>query len=168
MAFQLQDAHGAALVVPQGATRGAALTGLSGAATTFSTSAVHLLLGGEWQPLVAAVAGGATPTTDAADGSALSVAPGKAKAFVWAFNAAGAVKVFQGKAADYIGSAESTGVEIPALPGDHAAFAVHTIAVSPANGAAFLVGVDNWNTAGVVVGTVKHLAQLPLGPMKTA
>lgn len=168
MSFQLQGAHGAALVVPQGATRGAALTGLTGSATTYSTSAVHLLLDGAWQPLVAAKTTQATPTTDFATGLPLTVPVGKAEAFVWAFDAAGNTRILQGKPADYIGTVEAAGVEIPAVPSGLAAFAVHTIAVPPTNGAAFRVGVDNWNTAGVAIGAIQHLAQLPLGPMKTA
>lgn len=168
MSLQLQGATGASMVVPQGATRGAALTGLSGAATTYSTSAVHLMLDGEWQALVAAKPGAATPTVDAIDGSPLFVAPGKARAFVWMFDAAGTTKIAEGKQADYIGAVEQTGLEIPAVPAGHVPFAVVTIACNPAKVGNFLVGVNNWNTTDVVIGTIRHLAQPLLGPVKTA
>lgn len=168
MSLQLQGANGASMVVPQGATRGAALTGLSGAATTYSTSAVHLMLDGEWQALVGAKTTAATPTTDALTGAALSVAPGKAKAFVWVFDSAGTTKILQGKAADYIGAVEQAGVEIPAVPPGHVPFAVLTIACNPAKVGDFLVGVNNWNTTDVVLGAIRHLAQPLLGPVKTA
>lgn len=166
MASVLQDSNGLTAVLPQGATRGAALTGLSGAATTFSTSAVQVIMDGEFLAPVAAVAGGATPTTDAATGLALSVAPGRARGFLFCFNSAGAVRVLQSNSVAFNG-VDVEGVEYPQPPTGFAPFAAVAIGVSPANGSAFNVGVSNWNTAGVTIGPIKHLAQLSLNPLKT-
>src|SRR5881275_16089 len=74
----------------------AGLTGLSGAATTFTTGkAFDYALGGKAFSK-AAVAGGTTPTVDAITGKAISLAPGKGTVVLWCVDATGTVKLVQG------------------------------------------------------------------------
>ena len=74
----------------------AGLTGLSGAATTFTTgvAVLYSLLGKAFNK--AAVAGGATPTLDAITGKAITILPGFGTVILWCLDAAGTVKLVQG------------------------------------------------------------------------
>ncbi len=74
----------------------AGLTGLSGAATTFTTGkAFDFAIGGK-AGSKAAVAGGATPTTDAITGRPITISPGKGTIVLWCFDAAGNIKLVAG------------------------------------------------------------------------
>lgn len=161
MSMNLQGASGLNLVVAV-ASAGAALTGLSGAANTYSSSLFGYLLNGTPYNK-AAVSGGTTPTTDAATGLASTLglsAINKARAYAWVVDSAGTVKVLAGREADWPNSSgTATGqpvvLEYPSIPANHVVFAVHSLAMG-SNGAAFVFGSGNWNSTGLVVGTVRN------------
>lgn len=166
MAYNLEQGSALTCVFAT-ATAGAALTGLSGAATTFSTSAFGYAIDG-FHFANGAVSGGATPTTDAATGQAITVRAGQARAIVWVVNAAGAELVLAGPIVPWAGAGDVVACPLPGIPAGHAPFAVHTLAGGPTLSGAFTVGVSNWNTTGAVIGTVRNVAQLPNTPILTA
>src|ERR1700745_2178885 len=78
----------------------AALTGISGAATTYSSGslAIQYAVNGKMQTAKTQVSGGATPTTDVNTTVAfLPQAINTVCCYVWGLNAAGTVLVAQGK-----------------------------------------------------------------------
>jgi hypothetical protein len=149
------------------ATAGAALTGLSGAATTYSSSAFGYALNGDAYAK-ALVSGGATPTTDGNTGAAFkALAASQACAFVWAVDASGTVKVYQGPIVTWGDtSAGSTPCPLPAIPGNVAPFAAHTVQNGSA-GTAWTFGSSNWNQSGLSAITVRNLCQLRNQPLLT-
>lgn len=127
----------------------AGLTGLSGAATTFTTGAavLYALLGKAFSK--AAVAGGATPVTDAITGKAITILAGFGTVVLWCLDAAGNVKLVQGSVEKL--DADSNGFaaappQFPLLDDTLCPFAysVHRVA---AGGAAFTIGVSQWAQA---------------------
>ena len=75
----------------------AGLTGISGGATTYTTSATALMFAIRGKAFTKAqVSGGATPTTGGISGAAITLTAGFGRAVVWAVNAAGTVAVFEG------------------------------------------------------------------------
>lgn len=99
----------------------AGFTGLTGAATTFTTAnAVDYAIGGKAYTK-AAVAGGATPTTDAVTGLPITLnataAQGKGTVVVWCLDAAGNIKVIQGttELLDAAGNFASAAPQFPAM-----------------------------------------------------
>lgn len=144
------------------------LTGISGAATTFSTGATtrdYAILGRAYSK--AQVSGGTTPTTDAVSGSTFSLADGKMAIYVWCYNANGDVKVLQGTAVSYADVANgSKALEFPEIPDTLCPFAYFT--VKNASGSAFVHGTTNWNTANITIGTVVDVMVLPAQPLTAA
>jgi hypothetical protein len=145
------------------ATAGAALTGLSGAATTYSFSIFGYTINGiAYRQAIAS--GAATPTTDASAGTAaaLALAINQSRVYVWGVNAAGTVQVFAGPAVTWPNSSgTATGAPIPlqfpAVPSTTACIA-YVVISNGSNGAAFAHGTTNWNATGITVGTVVNLA----------
>ena len=162
MALNLEQASGFNHVHAV-ATAGAALTGLSGAATTYSFSIFGYTINGlAYKQAIAS--GAATPTTDGNTLAAaqLALAINQVRCYVWAVNAAGTVTVFAGPAVSWPNSSgTSTGPVIvvpdPAIPSTFATFARHTVA-NGSNGAAFAFGTTNWNATGIAISTVQNLA----------
>lgn len=149
------------------ATAGAALTGLSGAATTYSTSAFGFALNGDHFAR-AAVAGGVTPTTDGATGAANTLTANKARAFVWTVNAAGTIQVFAGPIVDWTDtSANSTVCPLPNIPGNVTPFAAHTVQAGATTVGTWTFGSSNWNATGISAITVRNLCQLRNQPLLT-
>lgn len=143
----------------------AGLTGLAGAATTFTTGVaiLYALAGKAFNK--AAVAGGATPITDAATGKAIIVLPGTGTVVLWCLDAAGAVKLVQGSAEPL----EKDGTLFQFAPPQFPlvddtlvpfAYSVHKVVTT---GAAFTVGVSQWSAAGSSH-TVQDIITLPGRP----
>lgn len=149
------------------ATAGAALTGLSGGATTYSSSAFGYALNGDAYAK-GAVAGGTTPTTDGNTGAAITLTANKARAIVWAVNAAGTVLVYAGSIVDWVDtSANSTACPLPNLPGNVAPFAAHTVQAGSTTSGTWTFGSSNWNATGIAAITVRNLCQLRNTPLLT-
>lgn len=148
----------------------AGLTGLSGAATTFSTGAAVLYAIGGKALNKAAVAGGATPTTDATTGAAIAIKAGQGTVVVWCLDAAGAVRVVQGsvEAVDQSGKFLVAPPQFPAIPDTLTPFAYSVHKGNPSGHATplagtFTFGVSTWDTAGTVH-TLADLIALPNRP----
>lgn len=146
------------------------LTGLSGAATTFTTGkAVDYALGGK-AFTKAAVAGGATPTTDAYTGKAISVAVGKGSVVLWCFDAAGNIKCLQGSSenVDDLGNFLQAPPQFN-VPGDDLvafAYSIHkNLSNAGANVTPFLFGAANWNSANTVH-TAQDIIAIPPRPQQ--
>lgn len=167
MSINLEQASGAYGVFAV-ATAGAALTGLSGAATTYSTSAFGFANRGKVYAK-AAVAGGTTPTTDGNTGSAMTLTASQAAVFVWAIDTSGTVKVFKGPTVSWTDStASSTACHFPPLPGDVTPFAYHTVQAGSTTSGTWTFGSSNWNATGISAVTVVNIAgQLPNTPALT-
>lgn len=148
----------------------AGLTGLSGAANTFTTANAILfaIIGMAFSK--AAVAGGATPTVDAVTGLAITVAPGKGTVVFWCLDAAGNIKCVQGstEAVDVSGKFSIAPPQFPALPDTLTPFAysIHrgnpVGSVTPLAGV-WTFGVSLWNVAGITH-TLADLIAMPNRP----
>lgn len=166
MSFNL-DGASALTAVFATATAGAGLTGLSGAATTYSISAFgYANLGDHY--FKAALAGAGTPTTDGNTGLAFpALAASQAAAYVWAVDAAGTVKCYKGQTVEWKDtSANSTVCPLPNVPGNVTPFAAHTVQNGSA-GSAWTFGSSQWGQAGVSAITVRNLCQLRNQPLLT-
>jgi hypothetical protein len=149
------------------ATAGAALTGLSGAATTYSSSAFGFALNGDCFAK-ALVSGGTTPTTDGNTGAAITLTANKARAIVWAVNSGGTFSVYAGPIVDWTDtSANSTVCPLPAIPGNVAPFAAHTVQAGSTTSGTWTFGSSNWNATGIASITVRNLCQLRNQPLLT-
>lgn len=168
MALQLANSTGLTAVLAV-ATAGAALTGLSGAATTYSSSAFGYCIDGVAYTN-GANSGAATPTLNGGvAGTNITLTANKARAVVWAVNAAGAETVFAGPIVDWTDTtAGSTSCPLPAIPSGFAPFAMHTIQGGATLSGTWTFGSSNWNATGLTVGTVRNLAQLPSTPPVTS
>lgn len=148
----------------------AGLTGLSGAATTYTTGAavVYSIYGKAYSK--AAVAGGASPVVDGVTGNAITLTAGKGTVVVWALDAAGTVKAMQGSIED-LDSANAfrfAAPQFPNLPDTLTPFAYSVHKAGSATSAAPLVGtftfgVSNWSTTGMTH-TVTDVIVLPHRP----
>lgn len=144
------------------------LTGISGAATTYSTSATSLQIAirGKAQTK-AQVSGGATPTTDAVTGAAISLVANQGRAVVWMVDAAGAVKVQAGPVVDLDSAAGFIDGKVPAMPWiDLAtycpiAYTLHKAGSTTVGTWGF--GTSNWNATGLTH-VVVDLLTLPDRP----
>lgn len=137
------------------------LTGLSGAATTYSAVAIPFSIGGKMYTK-AVVSGGTTPTTDGNTGLAMTLVANQAAAFVWGVNAAGTVSVYKGATQTYTDtSANSTPCPLPTLPDNVAPLAVVVIKGGSTVSGTWTFGSSNWNATGITVDTVVNLAGHP-------
>lgn len=168
MALQLANSTGLTAVLAV-ATAGSALTGLSGAATTYSSSAFGYCIDGVAYAN-GANSGATTPTTNGGvAGTSITLTANKARAVVWAVNAAGTEFVFAGPIVDWTDTtAGSTACPLPAIPAGYAAFAAHTIQGGSTLSGTWTFGSSNWNATGLTVGTVRNLAQVPSNPLTTS
>lgn len=150
----------------------AGLTGLSGAATTFTTAAAVLysIMGKAYNK--ATVAGGATPTTDAVTGLPIVIKPGQGTVVLWCLDAAGNVKVLQGsvETVDQAGNFQFAPPQMPSIPETLTVFGYSVHKGNPANavtplaaGTTWNFGVSNWNVAGTTH-TATDLIALPNRP----
>lgn len=166
MALNLEQSSGLTAIFAT-ATAGAALTGLSGAVTTYSTSAFGFALNGRHFAR-AAVAGGATPTTDSNTSAAITLVANQARAIVWAVDSGGTIRVYAGPVVSWTDtSANSTVCPLPALPGTVAPFAAHTVQAGSTTSGTWTFGSSNWNATGIAAITVRNLCQLDNTPLLT-
>jgi hypothetical protein len=166
----------------------AGITGLSGAATTFSTSAVGGATGITYLNqgainYVANLALQAVPVNDAGSvgavlGTAASgqafrplvaqqapagyspnlVYPGSACVFVFGLDANGSVRVAQGKVVSYAGN-QST--PLPELPDWMTPFAYVVMSFTSATAASWTFGTGLWNATGLTINTPVNVGTLP-------
>lgn len=167
MSMNQEGAHGGNFVVAT-ATAGAALTGLSGAATTYSTSAIGFAIQGKLYSK-ALVSGGTTPTTDGNTAATMALTANQAAAFVWALNSSGTVKVYKGPTVAWTDTtASSTAVYFPAVPSDNVVIGYHLVQAGATTSGTWTFGTSNWNATGIVAITVTNAYQLPSAPLMTA
>lgn len=166
MSLNLEGAHGLNFLLGAGATAGANLTGLSGGATTYTTSAVNYSVNGV--PCTnAANAGAASPTTDGNTAAAMTLVASQAAAFVWAVDASGTEKVYKGPTIAWNGTDVSL-CPYPYVPSSVAVFAVHVIKGASTVSGTWTFGSSNWNATGITVGTITQCAgMLPPTPLTT-
>ena len=148
----------------------AGLTGLSGAASTYSTGATAMSYMADGKFLTKAqVSGGTTPTTDGVTGVAFKVqAANTVCAYLWSVDASGNHHVTQGPIVSYTDtSAGSTDVPLPGKPTGDAPFA-YSVIKNGATGSSFTFGTSNWNQTGITVDTPVNLCNIPAAIPKTA
>lgn len=146
------------------------LTGLSGAATTVSTTGTpsYYLKG----KIIASTnqSGGATPTTDIATAAAfkaLKTSEGCLFVFGWDSSAPTVFSVAQGKivkAADVTN--KSASYDFPNIPDTFCPVAFVTI--SYVGSSTWTLGTSNWNATTTTIGTVINCAMLPNQPLTAA
>lgn len=142
----------------------AGLTGLSGAATTFTTAAAVLYALGGKAYSKAAVAGGATPTVDGITGAAITVAAGYGTNVLWCLDSSGNVRAVQGsiEKLDAAGKFKFAPPQFAILPDTLTAFA-YSVHVNLATGSLFTFGVSNWNQTGMTH-YVQDVLTVPVRP----
>lgn len=147
----------------------AGLTGLSGAATTYSigTAIVFALAGKALSKATAA--GAATPTTDFVTGNPITVVAGKGTAVLWCLDAAGTVRAVQGSTEllDAANNFQFAAPQFPSVPDTLVPFAYSIHKGGNVPGAllagTWTFGVSNWNTANTFH-TVNDLIAIPNRP----
>lgn len=146
----------------------AGLTGLSGAATTFTTAnAFNFSINGK-AFAKAAVAGGATPNVDFITGLPIILSAtalqGKGTVVVWCVDAGGVVRAVQGTTEniDASGNFLTAAPQFPAFADNLTVFA-YSIHKAAAGAAPFTFGVSVWNLAGLSH-TLADLITLPSRP----
>jgi hypothetical protein len=131
----------------------AGLTGISGAATTFTTSATTLqyCIGGKAFSK-AQISGGATPTTDAVTAAAITLAASQARAVVWCLDTSGNPKVVAGpvvsldSAGNYI---DGQPPQFPSYIPDTLCPIAYTLHKASSAASAWTFGSSNWNATGL-------------------
>lgn len=142
----------------------AGLTGISGAATTFSTgvTTVYSLLGKAFSK--AAITGGATPTTDAVSGAAITLTANKGTVVVWGLDSGGNVKVLGGSVETLDASGNfNAAPQFPAIPDTICPFAYSVHKAGSTLSGTFTFGTSNWNTTGMTH-AVQDIVALPSRP----
>jgi hypothetical protein len=158
----------------------AGLTGLSGAATTYSTgaTAITYAVQGKMPTAKAQVSGGTTPTTDIVTGLTFSVLKAnQGCAFVWCLDASGNIRVAQGPVPVQPGTVGTvTNVDdsgnftaapqFPQIPDTLTPFAYAIVRTTSSyvGTTGFRFGTDNWNTTGVATIAVQDVFTLPASP----
>ncbi|HJY33767.1 MAG TPA: hypothetical protein VJ260_02895 [Vicinamibacterales bacterium] len=143
----------------------AGLTGLSGAATTFTTAnALVYAIGGKAYAK-AAVAGGASPVVDGVTGLPITLVANKGTVIVWALDAAGTVFAVQGSTEALLpsGNFMLAAPQFPSMPDTLTPFAYSITKAGATAVGTWTFGVSNWNATGM-----SHVAQdvivLPVRP----
>lgn len=147
----------------------AGLTGLSGAASTYSTSATTLQFSVNGKMFTKAqVSGGASPTTDANTAAAMTLVANQAAVFVWGLNAAGTVIVAKGPTVAWTDTtAGSTVLPFPPLPDTFTPIAYHNVQAGAATVGTWTFGSSNWNATGITLPVVVNVCDLPPSPATT-
>lgn len=146
-------------------TTKAGLTGLSGAATTFTTAVllVFAILGKAFSK--AAVAGGASPTVDGVTGLPITLVANKGTVVMWCVDAAGNIKAVQGttEPLDVSGNFINSAPQFPVLPDTLAPFAYSVHKAGATAVGTWTFGVSNWNATGMTH-TAVDILSLPQRP----
>ncbi len=145
----------------------AGLTGISGAATTFSTSACGYAIDGKAFGALAN-SGAATPTADAVTGGQITLAASQAVIVVWAFDSSGNVRVIGGPVVAL--DLQSNFVLAPSFgPVALDTYCPFAYTLHKADGTLsgkFTFGSSNWNTTGLTH-IVQDLIALPPRPQSS-
>jgi len=168
-------AFGGNLVLSRAGGATANVSGITGAATTYTIQNVTFALQGKLY-YKATASGAATPTTDVLTGVAFkSLAKNQGDVFVWTLDASGNVGVAQGPLPVQAGTTGAvTNVDdsgnwtanpqFPAIPDTLTPIAYTVVRLTSSYaGTGFLFGGANWNTTGVNATTV-DLFDLPASP----
>lgn len=156
--FNVSDINSACIVLGN-----AGLTGLSGAATTYSTSAFAYAIDGIAYSN-GANSTAASPTTNSTTSAALSTtAPAtgfRGALVVWTVDAGGTERI---RSRGFVTSLSGDPVvlEFPEIPATEVPFAYHTIKAGTTVSGTWTFGSSNWNATGITIGTVANLATLP-------
>lgn len=147
-------------------TTKAGLTGISGAATTYSTGSSAILFSVNGKAYSKSqVSGGTTPTTDGNTAAAfLGLTANKGCVFVWALNKDGTVGVFQGtiEALDASGGFINP-PQFPRVPDTYTPFAYVVIKAGSTTSGTWTFSGSNWNATGITV-AVQDVMMLPSRP----
>lgn len=132
----------------------AGLTGISGAATTYSTGAAALMFAIRGKAFTKAQASGAaTPTTGGISAAAITLTAGFGRAVVWAVNAAGTVFCFEGPsvALDNTNAFADQSPPFPVIDLEtYAPFAYTLHKAGSTTVGTWTFGSSNWNATGMV------------------
>ena len=163
MSLALQNASGGNLCLGN-----YTLTGLSGAATTFTSAATPIAIRGAALTR-AANAGAASPTTDAVSGLAMTLVANQARVFCFGTNAAGTNQVIAGAVKAWTDTtALSTEVVMPSLPDTFVLCATVVIKAGSTTVGTWTFGSSNWNATGIVIDTVVNRFSAPDAAIYTA
>lgn len=146
----------------------AGLTGISGAATTYSTGATSLqyAVGGK-AATKAQASGAATPTTDFVTGLAITLTDLQARVVVWCVDVAGTVRLVAGAAVALDSAGNFVRMpEMPAVIPDTLTPIAYVVHKASGLAGTFTVGTSNWNTAGMTH-TVVDVLVLPSRPQNS-
>jgi hypothetical protein len=146
-------------------TTKAGLTGISGAATTFSTGSAAILYSLDGKAYSKAqVSGGTTPSTDGNTGLPINLTANFGTVVVWALDKDGNVKVYQGDEEALSASGSfNRAPEFPALPDTVAPFAYSVHKAGSTTSGTWTFGSSNWNATGVTH-AVQDVMELPSRP----
>lgn len=135
-----------------------ALTGLSGAAATHSSSAMAYAIAGVMYSH-SADSGVATPGTDAVSGKAITLVANQAVALIFGLDASDNTKVLAGPvvALDSDGNYLQNPV-LPSIPAGFCPCAQVVLKGGSSLSGTWTLGTSNWNATGLTVGTVVNLA----------
>lgn len=145
----------------------AGLTGISGAATTFSTGATtlqYMLNGKSFSK--AQVSGGTTPTTDAVTAAAITLVANQGRAVVWGFDSAGTIKVVAGPVVSLDSSGSFIDGQAPVfgpVPDTICPIAYTLHKAGSTTVGTWTFGSSNWNSTGLTH-TVVDVSVLPDRP----
>ena len=144
------------------------LSGLTGAATTFTSVAVPFAIRG--QAFTRAVnTGAATPTTDAVTAAAITLVANQARVLCWGANAAGTNQIIAGPVKAWTDTtALSTELQLPSLPDTFCLFATVVVKAGATTVGTWTVGSSNWNATGIVVDPVVNRFSAPDAAIYTA
>jgi hypothetical protein len=145
-------------------TTAVALALAGGVTTTTTTATAQFSIGG-LAFTKAAMAGVATPTTDAVTGVAFpALAINTGTVFVFCLDATGALKVVQGTVTDLDsgGNFKVSGPQFPDIPDTLCPFG-YAVVKNGATGSNWTFGTSNWNATGITIGAhdVHSLPKLP-------
>ena len=148
----------------------AGITGLSGAAATYSTGATAMSFMVDGKFLTKAqVSGGSIAATDGNTAKAFKAqAASTVCAYLFSIDASGNHHMSQGPVVAYTDTtALSTVVPLPAVPGNDAPFA-YAVIKNGSTGSAWTFGTSNWNATGITVDTPVNLCNIPAAVPLTA
>ena len=156
MSLALQNASGGNLCLGN-----YTLSGLAGAATTFTSVAVPFSVRGAAFTRAVNTAA-ASPTTDAVTGAAITLVANQARVVCWGANAAGTNQVIAGPVAAWTDTtALSTEVKMPSLPDTFTLMATSTIKAGATTVGTWTFGSSNWNATGIVIDAVVNRSSAP-------
>lgn len=156
----------------RGATRNQTATGfVLGTGSSYTTTVTtECVIDGVFGTTLGAQTNTASPTTDAATGSAFTaLTPNQATVLVWGVTLAGAIQLAQGSIeATETGVTTTVGAflkapQFPDLPDDFCPIAYNLVRTAP-SAATWTPGTSSWTASGVTCSVAKQLSVLPARP----